>query len=357
MPSFDLKGAALQKLASLAAQTQHHTVSTKSFENLYAALPAGHGGSNGPTSQVGSLAKTPMTAGELQVLLALCKTAPKIDSFEAAQRFLNQLTPYFSEAHEQVFAASHVLATIEPSPWEALNFGLVSAVLAIATRHRSLHAAVAALVRQYLERAEGLVTGITASGNLGEGAGSVHAASNLDVFTMSLLGFLEAAALYCEFFDVSEQLDIGRRIRAMLNESLLVAIEGTFSAFRTSPATSKALKEKKFYISRYDGVDRPLSGMLLQQSFMRFLLSCSSMQVASVAELRKQGILDVLISRKRASRPQATSRATLALTELLTTVAADTMRILEDGSDFLELRSDEQISLAYSVKARALTIF
>jgi len=303
------------------------------------------------------MARTPMAVGELQVLLALCRAAPQIDTTESAERFVKQIHPYFLEAHDQSFAASHFLTEIEPSPWEALNYGLISAVLAVGIRHTSLHELVYGIVGQYLDKACEYVSNVSSSGSFADSTASLSGSNNLSVLTMSLLGFLEASALYCQFFRPSEQYQVVRKLRSLFTGDFLTAVSGAFSAIRASPGSTVSLKEKKLYILRYDEAERPPSGTLLQQSFMRLLLSCSSMQVATVPELQHNDVLDVLISREGVPNPLSDSGKALPLVEILAAVVAETMQILEDGSDYLELGSSQDHRLNNSVKARALTIF
>ncbi len=276
-----------------------------------------------------------------------------------ADRLLKQLSPYLLEAHAQLIAPSPFLRLIEPSPWEALSYNLTSALLTIGIQHPDLHDPVFVCIAGYLRNC--LSTVNTASKNTphSEGSSSENGIEeNLEIaaVSVSLLGFLEAASLYTNFYSVSEMYDLVDLLRQILDENLMVSVEGVFSSIRTSESTSRILMDWKSYTKRYAASGRPLGAMLLQRGFMRLLVSCSSLQVSPARKLQKTDIFEILTAEEDFT-PYEQQNATISLLELLSDVAAESMRLLEDGSDYLQLGSAWQQRLAFAVKAHTLHTF
>ncbi len=171
--------------------------------------------------------------------------------------------------------------------------------------------------------------------------------------TVSLLGFLEAASIFANFYNVSEQLEVVFLLRQILSEDFMVAVEGAFSLIRTS---GLELLRWKSYSKRYAALGRPLGAMLLQRGFMRFLVSCSSLLIFNSQQLEQTDVFDPLMSKATFTRPE-TDGASIALAGLLSELAIDEMRLLEDGADYLQLGSAWQQRLAFTVKGHTLTIF
>lgn len=296
---------------------------------------------------------------ELHVLLSLCKAAPYIDSTEAAETLLTRLSPYLLESHEQIIAQSHFLRSIEPSPWNTLTYNLVVACLAIGLNHPFLHNNVYSVTIGYLHR----------SGSVARDATFTQVQYNDDVqdpdmkqtteiaaLTLSVLGFLEAASVQFYFYTVLERLEVLNAVRRILTEAFLVSVEGAFSSIRTSDSSTREVGDWKIYTKRYASSGRPLGAMLLQKNFMRLVLSCSALQIASVKTLQSTGILDYLMLAYPSGIIPPSDENT-ALVELLTDVAIEQMRLLEDGADYLQLGSAWQQHLASSVKGYSLITF
>lgn len=278
---------------------------------------------------------------------------------KTADRLLKQLSPYLLEAHTQAIAPSPFLWSIEPSPWEALGHNLTSAVLTIGLQHPSLHDAVFQCTTRYLQNClEAVNSASSKRPRLEDSTNSIEAESTLELaaVSVSLLGFLEAASVYTEFYDVSEMLDLVDLLRQILDENLMVSVEGVFSSIRTSENPARDLVDWKAYTKRYAASGRPLGAMLLQRGFMRLLVSCSSLQICTAQELKNSDVFDVLISDGDFTLQDRQSAST-ALTELLTDLAAESMRLLEDGSDYLQLGSAWQQRLAFAVKGQTLNTF
>ena len=179
---------------------------------------------------------------------------------------------------------------------------------------------------------------------------------DLAAVSLSLLGFLEAIATLCDFFAVGERLDIARQLHQILSERFMVAVEGVFSSIRTSGPSSKHLGRWKLYIRRYAVAGEPLGAMILQTRYLKFLNSCSALQLCRPDQLRKADVLDVLLSENKTPYHEDHDAA-VALLELLTEIATGAMHLLDDGSDFLQLGSAWQQRLAFAAKASTLQIF
>ena len=344
----------MRKIASLSAATATKAFKKQDLTRLYHAFPSAES-----RNSAQSLSQYPITLSELDVLFALCKAAPLLDHVDNADRLLRQLSPYLLEAHAQIIAPSPFLRLIEPSPWEALSCNLTSALLTIGIRHRDLHDLIFICITGYLRNC--LSTVNTASGKIphSEESNSDNGIEeNLEIaaVSVSLLGFLEAASIYTNFYSVSEQYELVELLRLILDENLMVSVEGVFSSIRTSESTSRILMDWKSYTKRYAAAGRPLGAMLLQRGFMRLLVSCSSLQVSPAEKLQKTDIFDILTAEEDFT-PHEQQNATTPLLELLSDVAAESMRLLEDGSDYLQLGSAWQQRLAFAVKAHTLHTF
>ena len=300
-----------------------------------------------------------MTLSELDVLFALCKVAPLLDHVDDADRLIRQLSPYLLEAHTQSIAPSPFLRLIQPSPWEALSCHLAGALLAIGIRHPDLHDQVFVCIIEYLRNCLDAVNAAAGNASHSERSSSEHGVEeNLEIaaVSVSLLGFMEAASLYTNFYSVSERYDVVELLRQILDENLMVSVEGVFSSIRTSEGTSKILMDWKSYTKRYAASGKPLGAMLLQRGFMRLLVSCSSLQVSSAEKLQKTDTFEILTAEADFT-PHEQQNATTSLLELLSDIAAESMRLLEDGSDYLKLGSAWQQRLAFAVKANSLHTF
>lgn len=300
-----------------------------------------------------------MNISELEVLFALCKAAPLLDNVDSADRLLRQLSPYLLEAHSQAIAPSPFLRFVEPSPLEALSCNLTSAILAIGIRHPDLHDVVFDCTIGYLRNCLISVNASPSSRPDSEDSMDdvgVERSQEIAAVSVSLLGFLEAASLFADFYNVSETLDLVGLLRQILDENLMVFVEGVFSSIRTAETATKALMDWKMFTKRYAASGRPLGAMLLQRGFMRLLVSCSSLQISTASQLRKTDIFDILTTEKEPISYEHHG-SSVALLEILSDVAAESMRLLEDGSDYLQLSSAWQQHLAFAVKAHTLHTF
>ena len=292
------------------------------------------------------------------MLLALCKASPLLEDQEIAEQLLSQLSPYMLEAHAQVIAPSPSLRSIDPSPWEALSYHLTRAILAIGIKHPTLHESALESMTRYLRGCLRSVEVLCAKNRSDEIQSEANIEDTFDiaVIALSLLGFLEATADYAHFYDTPARLELVTTLRQIFTEEFMVSVEGVFSSIRTSERYSRDLLAWKSYTKRYAASGRPIGAMLLQQGFMRLLVSCSSLQVATQEQLQSSDIFDILMSQKQHVRHEIHSTNT-ALLRVLSDAAFEEMRLLEDGSDYLRLGSAWQQRLAFAVKAYTLCIF
>lgn len=173
---------------------------------------------------------------------------------------------------------------------------------------------------------------------------------------LSLLGFLEAVSIYAHFFTISERLDVLNLLRLILSEDFMVSVEGVFSSIRTADTSSSRVTPWKLLTKRYAALGRPLGAMLLQQGFMKVLVSYSSLQITTPQKLQCSDMFDILMSENELLRDNNPD-ASLALLELLTDLSIEEMRLLDDGADYLQLGSAWQQRLAFTVKAYTIRVF
>lgn len=266
------------------------------------------------------------------------------------------------EAHAQSFGSSPFLRDIEPSPIESLSYNLTIALLSLGTNHDSLQENIAPNLWLYLDncvRAAEIIVSTQDSKDgvvsISEGEDAIHVAR----LTISLLGFLEAAATLMYFWTTTERIVLIKRVRNLLSEQFLVSVETAFSTIRNLHSPDRHIKEWKRYYRHYAAIGRPLGAMLLQRSFMRLLVAGTSLLLVDADVLRGNDILDLTISGHQASRPTLLDDADkeLKAVETMAEFASDEMRLLEDGADYLRLGSTWQQRLAFSVKAAALTSY
>ena len=292
-------------------------------------------------------------------MLALCKAGPLINNVESAERLLAQLSPYLLEAHAQAIAPSPYFRLIEPSPWEALSYNLVVAMLAIGSKYPRLHSRVCESTFHYLENSKRFAKISTV--NKDQEHNSSFDKERHDILcqasiSVSILGFLRAASAYLYFYTIAEQLHVITSLQEILSESFMVSVEGAFSSIRTSESVTRDVRDWKYFTRHYARSGRPLGATLLQRGFMRLLVSCSSMQVSSIKELQNSDILELLLAGKPLQHvPNNEENA--ALLRLITNVATEEMFLLQDGADYLQLGSAWQQRLAFAVKRFSLIAF
>lgn len=291
----------------------------------------------------------------------MSRAAPLVEDASKAKELLDQLSPYLLEAYAQAIKSSPFLRSIEPSPWEALTSTLTAGILAIGIRHPSLHDQVFRTLDEYLHNClraakSTPATNIeNATADYVQAVGTHHASATATLST-SLLGFLEAVSRYCHFYTISQRIRLLSLLRQILNDDFMVSVEGVFSSLRMSDAPPKSLHAWRLYTRRYAAFGRPLGAMLLQQSFMKAVLSCSSLLVSRQDELQESDTLDLLMSGQlfmdHEQHPDS-----VFLTEMITEIANQKIILLEDGADYLQLGSAWQQRIAFSTKAYTLKTY
>jgi phosphatidylinositol 4-kinase len=243
---------------------------------------------------------------------------------------------------------------------EALSYNLTTGLLSLGVNHDFLHQVVAENIGVYLDNcAQAIASATLRTGSENGSSTEVDDAIHVATVTISILGFLDAAATYANFWTSPERLSLIGRIKNMLSEGYLVAVETAFSTIRNSHSPHSNVKEWRRYVRHYAAIGRPLGAMLLQRSFMWLLVAESSLLVADIDVLKGNDILDLHMSGIGISRPTSprSGEVDFATIETMADIASDEMSLLEDGADYLRLGSAWQQRLAFSVKAGALTSY
>ena len=293
------------------------------------------------------------------MLLALCKSGPPSDDLESAERLLDQLAPYLLEAHSQAIAHSPFLRKIETSPWEALTYHLVSALLGIGISYPQLGIKVYEYTTRYLHGCKQFVTDLsTPKPEKYEGSSEqdLHTVLGRASMSVSILGFLEAASIYFNFYNDTQQLEVVCLLKEILTERFLLSAEGAFSSIRNADSTARDVRDWKYFTKQYASLARPLSATLLQRGFMRLLVSCSSMKVAAIEDLQRTDIMEIHLSKSQPFRAPPSEEGA-ALVQLIADTAEDELHLLQDGADYLQLGSAWQQRLAFAVKQSSLISF
>ncbi|KXT09093.1 hypothetical protein AC579_5298 [Pseudocercospora musae] len=318
----------------------------------------GNGSGDGEEQAVG-VSHIPMSARELEVLVALCKAAPLVHTTKDSEALLRQLAPYLPEAHRQAFRATPLHQNLPP--WESLSYDLTTAVLAIARNHASLrHAAWSCLVdtieelASSAERAEWLK-------RLPEGGdSSEHEITDqtLDVIRLgvSLLGFLNAIAKHVRVWSPEQRMSLLPQLRRLLSEKFLVSLEGALSAIRNAHAASRRVKEWKRWSRQYSAKAKPLGATLLEQAFMNVVEESVLALLPTPEPLPGPVLLHTLLT-QNPRRYRNPIQASNGHVDDLTHIISDEIRFLDADADYLKLASIWQQRLAREVKASALRSF
>ncbi|KAL9105900.1 MAG: hypothetical protein Q9227_009011 [Pyrenula ochraceoflavens] len=351
----DIRRNAFAKLAALSHIGKRNRDSD--IDRLAASLKRPKTQSNGFLD--GVIKSITPTSKPPLIIIALCKTAPSITSPTQAERLAPLLANYLPEAHTQTFGTSPVLHDNSPAPWEVLTSEVTSALLSMSLKHDHLKDLVHESVRSYIQNCIQSLRAIPSlryHDLVTHKYGDSDDAADILSLTVSLLGFLEAAAIHVDFWQSMERLELVRQIQNILSERFLVAVETASSTIRNSDVADQVSIQWKRHLRRYAGRGRPLGAMLLQQGFMRFVLACTSRLVAEPRTIQGGRLLDQHMAGigLAAIHDQEIDDSMM---EFLTDVISDEVRVLEEGSDYLQLSSAWQQRLAFSVKAFAIEAF
>lgn len=298
---------------------------------------------------------------EFEVLLALCKAAPSLQSSTDAEKLALQLSPYMLEAHTQTFIPSPFFRQIEPSPNEALSYNLTTALLCLGLNHSDLKDVILEKLWSFLDRCAYVTSSMTPSHPVGEeiDGDDFDAADDAlrpATVTLSILGFLDAAASYANFWTATERLHLIERVKSIFSENFMSSVEVAFSALRNSNSGEKHIRDWKRCVRHYAAIGRPLGAMLLQRSFMWLLVASSSLLLASIERLHGNDILDLLMA-GQGDVLTLNSDITFKTVETMADFATEEMALLEGEADYVRMGSAWQQRLAFAVKAAALTSY
>ncbi|KAI0136411.1 phosphatidylinositol 3 [Xylariales sp. AK1849] len=351
--SRNIRQQALQKIAVLSATSSVAAFDRSDLDRLCKATSS-HG--RGKEVSNGSLARVPMTIREFEVLLALCKAAPAVQSSQSAQKLANQLIPYILEAHSQSFQPSPFFRKIEPSPIEAMTLHLTAALLSLGNKYDGLHETVSDRLWAFLAATKTVIQSIVPPETEEDAEQNLEDAIRVATIALALLGFLDAAAAQADFWRTGGRLALIQRVRNLLSEPFLTAVEGAFSSIRNAHASDRHAKEWKRHLKHYAARGRPLSANLLQRSFVWLLVSSTSLLLADAKDLRGAHILDLLLWKQSFLRPRPGNSpdADFRSIEMYASIARDELDRLEESADFIQMGSVSQQKLAFAVKASAM---
>ena len=292
------------------------------------------------------VAKGPIGIRELEVLIALCRASSSIESLEHAERLLQQITPYLSEAQTQTFRPSPFLRHVHQE--------VASALLNIGIKHSSLRSQVVTSIINTIDAYVHQGQNIDRLDTSEDSALDIDNASRTITFSVSLLGLLSALAEKPQVCTVQERASIIYKLQTLYSEKFMVTIEGTLSSVRNSHGIH--MKEWKRLLRVYASMGRPLGAMLLQHAFTQYLASSAAIMVTPSEFSRDEQVLDYLLQQtpQSLSGYEGVDGSSLEkLTELLTEIVS----LLDADADYLQVSSAWQQQLAFSTKASCLISF
>lgn len=253
------------------------------------------------------------------------------------------------------------MRNITPSPWETITHSLSTALFSLGSNFPILRDDVVRAVTSYLNNVHVLAQSFPffrAEGGLEElQQDPAQLVANISSTTVSLVGFLGAAATHVNFFTVSERFAMIESLRSIVFEQSLIAIETVTSLLRNCDDTSlPELHDWKFFILQYLSFGRSLGSVILQNALLYFIFSCTSLSANPIGSIDVNSWLDDLITNNRTLRkhhsPEEASLAGFAME-----VVVQQMQMIESSSNVLHLNSTGQRMLALSTKAYGLAGF
>ncbi|GIZ49253.1 hypothetical protein CKM354_001228500 [Cercospora kikuchii] len=351
---------ALERLAKLSAEAAGTQDDGQDLQRLCALSDAGNEGyQNGGTStgKAHRVSSIPIRVKELEVLVALCKAAPLVQTTKDAEALLRQLSPYVAEAHRQVFGPTSLHQRLPP--WETLSYDLTTAVLALGLNHPSFRTETWRIVEGAIEEVTKAAEDTAWLKPLPEGETEYEITDDtLRVVRISvaLLGFFNGIADYVKVWSPEQRINLLPQLRKVLSEKFMVSLEGALSAIRNASTRNRAALQWKRWDNQYATQGRPLGAMLVQQAFMR-VVEESTLELLPVIEpLTSTELLDTLL-RQGPRRYQSQMHSASGLVSSLTDLVTSEIRSLDDEADYLKLGSIWQQKQAREVKASALRSF
>lgn len=272
---------------------------------------------------------------------------------QSALKLSRHLAPYLMDAHIQAFSPSPFFRKIEPSPTESLSYHVTAALLSLGANHADAQQTISDNILAFLRVCSHASESISQADD--DDPGAVEDATRTATIAIALLGFLDAACAQTDFWKSGGRLGLVTRVRDLLSQPFLVAIEAAFSTIRNAHSHDRHVKEWKRWVRHYEDIGRPLGAVLLQRSFMRLLVAATSLLVAEEEALRDAHVLDIIMSGNGLRRPLTarSAEADFRSVEIYATVAIDQMNYLESSADFDSLSPAKQ-KVAFSAKACAL---
>jgi phosphatidylinositol 4-kinase len=295
---------------------------------------------------------------ELDAVLALCKAAPFVESSAIADQLLTRLAPYLPESFAQRLAPSPQLRDIDPSPYEVLTHHLTSAILSLGARHPLLRPRVLEVLTHYVKGWSAAALQLS-SGSFDDDHHVDFAADGelgrIMTQSMSLLGFLDAAAEHFTFWSPYDQLRFVDTVQTALSEKFLIAFETALSIVRNARSRQHGLSYWKQFAKHYAAIGRPLGATVLHDSFLKVVVACASGLVQAPHRELDTNVLEALrISHNSSNILRDAS--TDALAEGLTRIAVEEMDRLDNDLDYLQrVGSAWQQRQASAVKAKVIT--
>lgn len=274
---------------------------------------------------------------------------------------LDRLAAYLAQVYTQTLAPSPSVRAMEPSPYQVLSYNLTSAVLSLGSRH-GLHAQAALAMSSYVEGWTDTAADLSADQFDEDDRDDFPAPADRGLArvmtqSLSLLGFLDAAAENPKFWNSHDRLQLVERVRAALSEKFLVAFETALSIVRNARPHQHGLRDWKRYAKHYAAAGHPLGGMILHNSFLKLVVASASVLVGAPDREQGVGILDHLRSSKPGAETVADSSDD-ALADGLTRIAVEEMEFLKSDLDYLQrVASAWQQRQASSVKAKVLITY
>ncbi len=293
----------------------------------------------------------------------MCKAAPLLESIEVAEQLLSRISPYLAESHAQLLSPSPGFRNYQPSPQQNLTYGLASAVLSIGTRHAPLRGKAVATLGRYVSGWTSAASKLSADqfdDNESEDFGPDGELAQIMTQSLSLLGFLQAAAEHAGFWNAYDRIRFIQAIRAALSEKYLIVFETALSVVRNARANQHDLQEWKGYAKHYAATGQPLGAMILHDSFLKLVVASASLLVQMSPDHKVElAVLDHLKSSIGTENGYIHRNASEdSLAEGLTRIAIEEMEHLENDLDYLQkVGSAWHQRQAASVKAKVLVTY
>lgn len=175
--------------------------------------------------------------------------------------------------------------------------------------------------------------------------------------SMSLLGFMSAAAEYAGFWNAYERLQLVEALREALSEAFLVAFETALSIVRNARHHQHGLREWRRYAKHYAAIGRPLGAMILHDGFLHVVAASASLLVGTSGRNPADKVLDFLRSSAYSANLVRT-QSEESLVDGLACIAIEEMARLENDVDYLQrVGSAWQQRQGAAVKAKVLITY